>query len=126
MDVLASRILVRPRDFERSARFYGETLGLAVFREWRGGVVFFAGGGLLELSGPRTPPARDAPGDAVRVLLQVRDVHAEHRRLAAAGVPIVEEPETKPWGLLEMVVSDPDGLQIVVVEVPREHPQRRG
>ena len=104
-------------------RFYRETLGLAVFREWRGGTVFFAGGGLLEVSGS---PPREPPGDAVRLLLQARDVHAEHRRLMAAGVPIVEAPERKPWGLLEMVVSDPDGLMIVVVEVPPGHPQRRG
>ena len=62
MDVLASRILVRPGDFERSARFYGETLGLAVFREWRGGVVFFAGGGLLEAcSSSASPSASSVP-----------------------------------------------------------------
>jgi hypothetical protein len=45
VDVLASRILLHPSDLERSLRFYGETLGLAVFREWRSGcnrgVVFF-------------------------------------------------------------------------------------
>jgi predicted enzyme related to lactoylglutathione lyase len=125
MDVLASRILLHPIDLERSLRFYGETLGLAVFREWgtgtHRGVVFFLGAGLLEVSGSSGEP----PSGAVRLLLQVRDVQRERRRLAAAGVAIDEEPTTKPWGLIEMVARDPDGLAIVIVEVPPHHPQRR-
>src|SRR5215211_3603334 len=54
MEVLSSRVLLRPKDFERSLRFYGESLGLQVYREWESGpdrgVVFFLGGGFLELS----------------------------------------------------------------------------
>lgn len=92
-----------------------------MFREWDGGVVFFAGAGLLEVSGS----AGAAPSEALRLLLQVRDVHEERRRLARAGVWIEAEPERKPWGLIEMTVRDPDGLAIVIVEVPPDHPQRR-
>ena len=55
MEVLASRVLLHPVDFERSLRFYAESLGLHVYREWGSGstkgVVFFIGGGFLELSG---------------------------------------------------------------------------
>jgi hypothetical protein len=36
------------------------------------------------------------------------------------------EPELKPWGLREMTVRDPDGLTLIFVEVPPEHPRRRG
>ena len=49
----------------------------------------------------------------------------EWRRLAAADVVIDEEPKRKPWGLIEMVARDPDGLAIVIVEVPSGHPQRQ-
>src|SRR5688500_8800571 len=84
VDVLASRILLHPGVLERSLRFYGETLGLAVFREWGSGsdrgVVFFLGAGLLEVSGS----SREPPSGAVRLLLQVRDVQQAWRRLAAA------------------------------------------
>ena len=46
-------------------------------------------------------------------------------RLAAAGVPVVREPAAEPWGLIEMWIEDPDGIRIVLVEVPADHPLRR-
>jgi hypothetical protein len=32
---------------------------------------------------------------------------------------------TEPWGLIEMWIEDPDGVRIVLVEVPAVHPIRR-
>ena len=55
MEILTSRVLLRPTDLGRSLRFYEQTIGLAIYREWgtgpARGVVFFLGGGLLEISG---------------------------------------------------------------------------
>jgi predicted enzyme related to lactoylglutathione lyase len=65
------------------------------------------------------------PGRSVMIWLQVRDVHAKHTRLYAAGVRIIREPVTEPWGLIEMWIEDPDGIRIVLVEVPADHPVRR-
>jgi predicted enzyme related to lactoylglutathione lyase len=125
VDVLSSRILLRPSDLDRSRRFYRDALGLAIYREFGPredpGVVFFLGQALLEVSGHAT----DHPEGSVVIWIQVRDVHAEHARLAAAGVPIIREPVTEPWGLIEMWIEDPDGIRIVVVEVPPDHPLRR-
>jgi len=59
------------------------------------------------------------------IWLQVRDVRAEHERLAAAGVRVLRVPVTEPWGLIEMWIEDPDGVRIVMVEVPADHPIRR-
>jgi hypothetical protein len=59
------------------------------------------------------------------IWIQVRDVHAEYARLAVAGVPIAREPGAESWGLIEMQLKDPDGIRIVLVEVPAEHPLRR-
>jgi catechol 2,3-dioxygenase-like lactoylglutathione lyase family enzyme len=125
MDVLSSRILLRPRDPARSQRFYRDTLGLAVHREFgppeHPGVVFFLGNGLLEVSGQSDA----GPGEAVALWVQVRDLEAEHRRLEGAGVPILREPRVEPWGLAEMWIEDPDGVRLVLVEVPADHPLRR-
>ena len=125
MEVLASRILLRPADAGRSRQFYRDVLGLAVYREFGPaddpGVVFFLGQGLLEVSGSWSGP----PGGPVMIWLQVRDVHAEHGRLAAAGARILRGPQAEPWGLTEMWLQDPDGVRIVLVEVPAGHPLRR-
>jgi catechol 2,3-dioxygenase-like lactoylglutathione lyase family enzyme len=125
VDILSSRILVRPADLGRSRRFYRDVLGLAIYREFGPpddlGVVFFLGQGLLEVSGHADGPA----GSSVMIWIQVRDVRAEHARLAAAGVPVIREPAAEPWGLTEMWIQDPDGIRIVLVEVPPDHPLRR-
>ena len=125
MDVLSSRILLRPGDLDRSRRFYRDTLGLAIYREFGPpddpGVVFFLGQGLLEVSGHADGP----PGRSVMIWIQVRDVRAEHARLAAAGVQVIREPAAEPWGLTEMWIQDPDGIPIVLVEIPAGHPLRR-
>jgi catechol 2,3-dioxygenase-like lactoylglutathione lyase family enzyme len=125
MEILSSRILLRPVDLDRSRRFYRDVLGLAVYREFGPaadpGVVFFLGQGLLEVSGQGPGPS----GALVMLWLQVRDVRAEHRRLAAAEVRVLREPTAEPWGLTEMWIEDPDGVRIVLVEVPADHPLRR-
>ena len=51
MEILSTRILLRPTDYALSLRFYAEQLKLPVAREYPGGTVFFAGGSLIELAG---------------------------------------------------------------------------
>ncbi|MEV0612719.1 VOC family protein [Nonomuraea sp. NPDC050404] len=125
MEVLSSRVLLRPGDPVRSRRFYAETLGLAVYREFgppdHPGVVFFLGQGFLELSGH----AQDDPGDGVSLWLQVRDVAGEEERLRKEGVTVLREARQEPWGLVECWIADPDGHRIVLVQIPADHPLRR-
>ncbi|MCQ8188039.1 VOC family protein [Streptomyces rugosispiralis] len=122
--VLSSRTLLRPTDPERSRAFYGEALGLAVYREFgtgpERGTVYFLGGGFLEVSGRSdTPPA---PG--LQLWLQVADAAAAYKELTAQGVEVLRPPKKEPWGLVEMWIADPDGVRIAVVEVPEDHPLR--
>jgi uncharacterized glyoxalase superfamily protein PhnB len=84
-------------------------------------VVFLLGGGFLELSGY----SRTEASESVGLWLQVRDVDAVGHELEGAGVDIIEPPTNKAWGLREMQIRDPDGLIIVIVEVPETHPLRR-
>jgi predicted enzyme related to lactoylglutathione lyase len=125
MEVLSSRVLLHPKDFERSLRFYSESLGLHIYREWGSGsnrgVVFFLGGGFIELSGSSHTTANENVG----LWLQVRDVDAVGAVLTETRVDVIELPTDKPWGLREMQIRDPDGLRIVIVEVPENHPLRQ-
>jgi catechol 2,3-dioxygenase-like lactoylglutathione lyase family enzyme len=126
VDVLSSRLLMRPSAFEDAVAWYRDVLGLHVYREYGAagrvtGVVFFLGGGFLELVGDASSVA---PGGGA-LWLQVADVDAEHERLREQGADIQRPPKTEPWGLRECWIADPDGIQIRLIEVPDDHPLRR-
>ncbi|MFF1379004.1 VOC family protein [Streptomyces sp. NPDC058308] len=122
--VLSGRTLLHPTDPERSRAFYGDALGLAVYREFgtgpERGTVYFLGGGFLELSGRAEAP----PAPGLQLWLQVADVRAAHDELLCNGVEVLRPPQREPWGLVEMWIADPDGVRIVLVEVPPDHPIR--
>lgn len=125
MQVLQSRVLLQPRDLERTIAFYEEQVGLVRYRDWGdpvSGVVYFLGGGYLELTRGGDDTAAPA---GFRLWLQVADLDAAVAELEAQGVPIDARPERKPWGLLEATVHDPDGTELVLVETPVDHPLRR-
>lgn len=123
MEVLSGRTILRPADYDATLAFYRDALGLAIAREYPGGTVLFAGQSLIEVAahGGSGEPSRFAGA----IWLQVRDIGDAAAELALAGVRIDREPKREPWGLLEMWIADPDGVPIVLVEVPAEHPLRR-
>jgi catechol 2,3-dioxygenase-like lactoylglutathione lyase family enzyme len=125
VDVLSSRVILRVADFERSRVFYERTIGLHVYREYGAdgritGVVYFLGGGFLEL----TPGETGTPAGAI-LWLQVPDLIGEEARLVAAGVTVRKPAERMPWGLVELWIEDPDGTELRIVEIPGDHPLRR-
>ncbi len=120
MEILKSRLLIRPRDVAASTAFYRDTLGLAVEREFPGGTVFFLGHGSLEVSG------RGETGSSPDLVLwlQVRDLAGTMAGLKGKGLEPVRDAQREPWGLDEAWIADPDGTRIVLVEVPEGHPIR--
>lgn len=122
-------MLLRPSDYQRSLVFYRDQIGLAIAREYGAGTVFFAGQSLLELAGhgiPQTGSAeRTAPPFPGALWLQVRDIAATQAVFHSKGVPIVREARCEPWGLHEMHVTDPDGVTLIFVQIPENHPLRR-
>ena len=119
MEILASRMLIRPADYQRSLRFYRDELGLAIAREYGVGTVFFAGQSLIELADHGEPNAGGT------LWLQVRDVYDTQGELKGRGIAITREARQEPWGLHEMHVTDPDGVTLIFVQVPPTHPLRR-
>lgn len=128
MEILSSRLLLRPTDPLRTRNFYKNIIGLHVYREFGEpdvpGTVFFLGGGFLEVSGRAQHTPGSEPG-ALRLWLQIPDAHAAHSHLRSHGVPLGGSPKTMPWGLIEFSAWDPDGRELVFVEVPSDHPLRR-
>ena len=126
MEVLSSRLVLHPRDLARSRAFYQDALGLRLFHEYGDGeriigFVFFLGGGFLELAATRSARASEYS----RLWIQVPDAAEEQRRLEARGVAIEAPAERKPWGLIQLALRDPDGLEVLLVEVPEDHFLRR-
>ena len=124
MEILASRVLFRPADYDRSLAFYRDALGLAIAREYAGGTVFYAGQCLIEIAG-HGAPQRGGPPFPGALWLQVRDVYATEAELRGRGVEIAREAKQEPWGLHELHVTDPDGVTLIFVQVPDTHPLRR-
>jgi catechol 2,3-dioxygenase-like lactoylglutathione lyase family enzyme len=124
MEILASRMLLRPADYETSLSFYRDRIGLAIARDYGAGMVFFAGQSLLELAGFGSPDHSRGPFPGA-LWLQVRDVRATQAELEGRGVVITREARCEPWGLHEMQVTDPDGVTLIFIEIPPDHPLRR-
>jgi catechol 2,3-dioxygenase-like lactoylglutathione lyase family enzyme len=120
MEILSSRVLFRPADYRRSLEFYRDVLGLAIAREYPGGTVFHAGQSLIELAGHGGPTTFSGA-----LWLQVRDVYVVEADLRARDVAIAREARQEPWGLHEMHVADPDGVTLIFVQIPADHPLRR-
>ena len=126
MEVLASRLILHPSVMARSRHFYEQVLGLRIFHEYGDGssvigVVYFLGGGFLELSGA---PSGRANGFST-LWLQVPDVAREETRLRGLGIPLAAPACRKPWGLIELPLADPDDHVVILVEVPEDHFLRR-
>jgi len=126
MEILASRIVIRPGDPEASRTFYRDQLGLAIYQEFGSGpergTVFHLGGGFLELVGRGPRPHTSHPA----LWLQVRSLARTRARLLRNGVTPERDARTEPWGLWEMHLTDPDGIRIYLVEIPQDHPFRHG
>ncbi|MHB1710217.1 MAG: VOC family protein [Acidimicrobiales bacterium] len=133
MEVLSSRTIIHPGDLERSISFYRDGLGLGIAREFGAGssrgVVFFSGGGLLEVvggTGPSRPARRSSSSEPPMALwFQVGDIEAAIADISSRRVGVERGPVREPWGLIEAWIEDPDGIRIHLVEVPADHPLRR-
>jgi catechol 2,3-dioxygenase-like lactoylglutathione lyase family enzyme len=125
MEILASRVLFRPADYQRSLAFYRDAIGLAIAREYGVGTVFYAGQSLIELAGHGRAQQSGSTSFPGALWLQVRDVYGTQAELESRGVPIAREARPEPWGLHELHVTDPDGITLIFVQVPETHPLRR-
>lgn len=124
MEILSSRLLLRPKDYHAAVKFYRDTIGLAIAREYPSGTVFFAGQSLIEIAGHgrSNDDSQPYPG---ALWLQVRDVYATQSELEGRGVPIARAAQQEPWGLHEMHVAAPDGVTLIFVQIPADHPLRK-
>ena len=52
------------------------------------------------------------------IAFTVEDVQQVYERLLRQETPIVQPPERKPWGTVNMIVQDPDGNRVYLRQFP--------
>ncbi len=108
-------------DLAETKAFYQDVLGLEVLgeeaNEFGPSVIFKLGDIMINLAhvtaGPDfgAPGAVAARGEGSRVVLPVRvaDVDKACAELARLGVPLLDEPRDRPWGIRCASFADPAG-----------------
>lgn len=120
------RVALTVEDFDRSARFYRDGLGLPVVDEWSSekgrGLVLSAGRVTLELVDEAQAwhidriEAGERTSGPVRLAFDTPDVGASANVLQEMGATTEGDTVLTPWGHLNRRLRDPDGLQLTLFE----------
>ena len=115
--------LITVKQLGESRDFFVQHLGMSVLFEasWvvmlsrrEGGPIAL---GLMTADHPSVPPGpEEFEGKGMIMTFQVADAAAEHKRLQAAGAPIVYGLAEEPWGQKRFMLRDPSGVLVDVVE----------
>src|SRR5262245_1845131 len=124
--VLQLRIAITTSDYERLVKFYCDGLGIMPAAIWNndGGsaLMLEMGKATLEVFDESHAEAVDQlevgqrVSGAIRLALQVPDVHSAMERLLAHGATLVHPPVLTPWSDYNARLQDPDGMQITLFE----------
>ena len=112
------RFEIFPDDLEAIADFYQRVLGFRLITDRRRAPAAYlslqrgavrVGAARREVPGAhaaRQPPA------GVELVLEVDDVAGERDRVLAAGWPLEEDLQDRPWGLTDFRILDPAGYYL--------------
>ncbi len=110
---LGARPTLGVADVERSVAFYATHLGFEAVARMAGPPAF----ALLQrhaASIALVATFEPLPLPWAAVYLEVTDVRPLHRACKGAGVSLAHPLTPQPWGMLDFVLSDPDGHKIAV------------
>ena len=107
-------IFLYTRDLERSAAFYGDTLGLPLVLD-QGGCRIFRIGRDAFLGVCRCSESRPCSPDGIIVTLVSADVDGWYQELLAKGVAFETPPSANPtYNIYHCFLRDPDGYQVEI------------
>ena len=107
-------ICLLTRDVPRLATFYAALLGVDTATDEAVHQTIIAEETMLTILHD------DHAGDAATasIAFSVEDVEAEYSRLLSLGMTILQPPEKKPWGAVNMIIRDPDGHPVYLRKLP--------
>lgn len=116
-EMIASRFVLAVQDLERSVTFYRDRLGFEVDFTVEGWCFLSRGSCRLMIGHcPDTPPASTLGDHSYFAYVQVTDIDDLHQEFSQRGLTPLPMPETKPWGMREMMVVTPDGHRMMFGE----------
>jgi hypothetical protein len=130
MDIRQFRVVIRAKSFERTCRFYGETLALPRLQNWERedarGALYQAGTAVIEVLGrpvDREPNLRDedfdfqGPKHKATLVMAVASAEKAYEELLFRDRNIPGGLRRDSDGSLIFETHDPDGLKIVYKQV---------
>ena len=104
-------------DIEGSKAFYSTVFEKTPFFEDESSVVFKFGEVMINLLSQIEGPSLISPalvavkqdGSRFQFTIQVSDVDARVARFKELGIPIINGPVDRPWGVRTALIADPDG-----------------
>jgi predicted enzyme related to lactoylglutathione lyase len=119
------RFEIFPDDLDATVDFYARVLHFRLTADRRSEpsayVSLQRGGVRVGAARRMVPDARAArlPPAGVELVLEVDDVAAERDRVIAAGWPLEEDLQDRPWGLRDFRVLDPAGYYLRITNRDR-------
>ena len=113
---------IQVRDQDRALEFYRDSLGFEVVSDER----FGEGMRWIQVKPPGAETsltlahgfAEGTPGGFTGIVFGTDDIEGTHRDLSAKGVRFTEPPTKQEWGMVQAILSDPDGNEFVLVGPP--------
>jgi lactoylglutathione lyase len=117
------RFEIFPDDLDAIVDFYTRVLGFTVMKDQRGESSAYVSlkRGSVQVGAARRALARDVqtvrrPPAGVELVLEVDDVASERDRAVAAGWPLSEDLQDRPWGLKDFRIIDPAGYYLRITD----------
>jgi catechol 2,3-dioxygenase-like lactoylglutathione lyase family enzyme len=107
--------------YEETVAFYRDGLEFKLLEFWDRnpddrGTLFQAASGIIEVvvrpKGPSDHLWDDRPPQGASIVIEVDDVDAVHRRVAAKQLPVTQELTNQSWGHRSFCLREPNGLSI--------------
>jgi lactoylglutathione lyase len=119
------RFEIFPDDLDVIADFYQRVLGFSLVTDQRDAAAPYlslqrgtARVGAARREVPGALAAGRRPPAGVELVLEVDDVAGERDRVLAAGWPLEEDLQKRPWGLTDFRILDPAGYYLRLTDRP--------
>jgi uncharacterized glyoxalase superfamily protein PhnB len=118
MNTISVSAAFTTKNVEATRDFYVKYFGAKVTFDcgWYINLEFGNPCSTLQFMSVQQPHHKLSSSDGLMYNFKVNEVDAEHKRLSAAGLPVIIPLENHPWGDRGFGVQDPNGIALYVYQ----------